>query len=169
MGEALAEAMTLADWRRNASAMNVLGARAKASGLRFAYHNHSAEFLDYDGVGAFGELARLTDPTLVAFELDVGWIAAAGYDPAAILAKYADRVALLHVKDIATTVRTQGRIADDLGTTPIGAGTIDWVPTFAAADAAPIEAWFVEQEPPFARDPLTDLRRSLAYLKRLPV
>lgn len=164
---AVADAMTMDDWRRNAEAMNRIGARAKAMGMRFGYHNHPAEFLTIGGVFVYDELMRLTDPAHVAFELDLGWVAAAGYDPAAILAKHAERVELLHVKDIATRVRTPGKIAADLSTTPIGKGSIDWRATFAASDAARIAAWFVEQEPPFVRPPLEGLQQSLAYLRTL--
>lgn len=164
---AVADAMTLDDWRRNAEAMNRIGARAKAMGLRFGYHNHPAEFLTIDGVFVFAELLRLTDPALVTFELDLGWVAGAGYDPARILAEHGNRIELLHVKDIAARDRVPGRIVTDLNTTPVGAGSIDWAPVFAAAEKAQIRGWFVEQEPPFTASPLVGLRQSLAYLKAL--
>ena len=166
---ALAEAMTLADWRRNAEAMNRIGADAKAMGMRFGYHNHAAELLEYDGQNALHELMRLTDPALVTFELDIGWVAAAGHDPVEALREHGARIELLHVKDIATRQRTHGRIADDLTTTPVGKGTIDWPKVFAAADKARVAAWFVEQEPPFARPPLEGLAQSVAYLRAIKV
>jgi sugar phosphate isomerase/epimerase len=163
----LAEAMTLADWRRNADAMNRIGARAKAMGMRFGYHNHAAEMLRYDGVVALDELMRLTDPALVHLELDLGWVAAAGHDPAAAIRRHARRIELLHVKDVATRARVPGRIADDLNTTAVGAGTIDWRATFAAAERAPVAGWFVEQEPPFTQPPLEAMTQSLAFLTKL--
>ncbi len=164
---AVAEAMTIDDWRRNAEAMNRIGATAKAMGMRFGYHNHPAEFLTIDGVFVWDELMRLTNPADVCFELDLGWVAGAGYDPAAMLTKYADRIELLHVKDIAARARRPGTIVTDLTTTPIGAGTIDWRATFAAADKARIHSWFVEQEPPFTRSPLEGLTQSMAYLRSI--
>jgi sugar phosphate isomerase/epimerase len=163
----MAEAMSLADWQSNAEAMNRIGAKAKAMGLRFGYHNHAAEFLLYDGKVAYTELLRITDPELVAMELDLGWVAAAGVDPAAILRHAGRRIQLLHVKDIATRQRQEGRIADDLTTVPIGKGSIDWKTVFAAAKQAPIQSWFVEQEPPFAQPPLEGIAQSLAYLKSI--
>lgn len=164
---ALSEAMSLADWQRNAEAMNRIGAKAKAMGLRFGYHNHAAEFLSYDGKLAYGELLRLTDPQLVAMELDIGWVAAAGADPAAVLRDAGRRVQLLHVKDLATRQRRPGRIADDLTTVPVGKGSIDWKRVFAEARKAPIHSWFVEQEAPFSQPPLAALAESLAYLKSI--
>lgn len=164
---AVADAMTLDDWRRNADAMNRIGARAKALGIRFGYHNHPAEFLTIDGTFVFDELLRLTDPALVTFELDLGWVAGAGYDPAKILAEHGARIELLHVKDIAAKDRTPGKIVTDLNTTPVGGGTIDWAAVFKSADKARITAWFVEQEPPFTMSPFVGLERSLGYLKQL--
>ena len=164
---ASAAAMTLGDWRENALRMNEIGAAAKAMGMRFAYHNHPAEFLKYDGVLAFHELLRLTDPALVALELDIGWAAAAGLDPAEVLDHHADRIELLHIKDIATTQRTPHRIADDLTTVPVGSGSIDWKGVLAAARRAPINGWFVEQEPPFTRPVLDQMGESIAFLRGL--
>lgn len=165
---AVAQSMTLADWQANAERMNVVGAKAKALGLRFGYHNHSAEFLMYDGKLAWGELLRITDPSLVAFEMDIGWVAAAGVDPVEALRLSGKRVELLHIKDLATKERTPHKLVADETTTPIGKGTIDWKGVFAAAGShAAIHSWFVEQEAPFVQPPLVGLAESFAYLKSL--
>jgi sugar phosphate isomerase/epimerase len=165
--QAMAKAMTLADWRANAQQMNILGAAAKAMDMRFAYHNHAGEFLYYEGVHAFQEILRLTDPALVAIELDLGWVALAGLDPAKVLEAHARRIELLHVRDVATTKRTPHAIAQDLTTVSIGTGSIDWRKTFAAARAAPIKHWFIEQEAPFQRPELAEMADSIAYLRTL--
>lgn len=165
---AMAQAMTLADWRSNAEELNRIGRLARERGLRFGYHNHAAEFLPYEDQVAFHELERLTDPALVEFELDIGWAAAAGKDPAHVLEHHGARITQLHIKDLATGERAEGRIAADLTTVPIGSGTIDWPAVFAAAGRhARIDNWFVEQEPPFVQPPLEGMRASLAYLSTL--
>ncbi len=164
---AVAEAMTLDAWRRNADAMNRIAAQARTMGLRFGYHNHPGELVSIDGRWVWDMLMRSTDPALVDFELDIGWVAAAGHDPASILRRDGARITLLHVKDIATRVRVPGRIADDLRTTPVGSGSIDWQAVFDAAGNARIEGWFVEQEQPFVRPPLDGLRRSLSHLRSI--
>ena len=166
---AIAEAMTLDDWRANAEAMDRIGKRAKQMGLRFGYHNHSAEFLNYGGRLPMDEIVRITDPANVVLELDIGWVAAAGYDPVEAISKYRSRIHLLHVKDIATKERTPGRLASDLRTVPIGQGTVDWRAVFEAARRAPLHSYFVEQEAPFVEPPLQSLQQSLAYLRRLSV
>lgn len=164
---AVAEAMTLADWRSNAESMNRIGRRARAMGLRFAYHNHSAEFLAYERRLPMDEIVRLTDPADVALELDIGWVAGAGYDPVEAIRRFRPRVHLLHIKDLATRERVPGRIVADERTTPIGAGTIDWPAVFRAAAGAPIHSYFVEQEAPFTEAPLAALGKSIAYLRNL--
>jgi sugar phosphate isomerase/epimerase len=166
---AIAEAMTLQDWHVNAEAMNRIADRAKAMGLRFAYHNHPAEFLDYDGHLAFEELLRLTNPATVAFELDIGWVAAAGRDPVHVLHEHGSRIQLLHIKDIVTHARRPGRIAEDLMTVPVGRGSIDWKAVFRAARSARVAGWFVEQEPPVVQPSLLSARQSFQYLKPLSI
>lgn len=166
---AIAEAMTLADWRANAAALDRIGERARSMGLLFGYHNHVGEFLDYDGFMPLDEIVRLTDPANVVLELDLGWVAGAGLDPVAMIERYAQRIHLLHVKDLATSERTPGKMVSDARTTPIGEGTIDWPAVFRAAERAPIHSYFVEQEPPFTEPPLEALEKSIAYLRRLPV
>jgi sugar phosphate isomerase/epimerase len=166
---AVAEAMTLADWRSNAEAMDRIGRRAREMGMRFAYHNHSAEFLNYDGFMPMNEIVRLTDPAHVAIELDLGWVAGAGQDPARMLEAYARRTHLLHVKDLATSERVPGQIVSDERTTPIGQGTIDWPAVFRAAAKAPIHSYFVEQEAPFTEPPLQALAKSIAYVRNLSI
>jgi sugar phosphate isomerase/epimerase len=166
---ALAEAMTLDSWRGNAEAMNRIGRRARALGMRFGYHNHAPEFMAYERRLPMDEIVRLTDPADVVLELDIGWVAAAGYDPAEAIRRYRDRIHLLHVKDVATAARVPGRIADDTRSTVIGAGTVDWASVFRAARQTPLHSYFVEQEEPFAEPPLTALAKSIAFLQRLSV
>lgn len=166
---AVADAMTLADWRSNAEAMDRIGRRARQMGLRFGYHNHSAEFLAYERRLPMDEIVRLTDPANVVLELDIGWVAGAGYDPVEAISRYAPRIHLLHVKDLASAERVPGRIVSDARTTAIGEGTVDWPAVFRAARTAPVHSYFVEMEAPFAEPPLRGLEKSAAYLRKLSI
>jgi sugar phosphate isomerase/epimerase len=165
----VAEAMTLADWRSNAEAMDKIGRRARQMGMRFGYHNHSAEFLAYERRLPMDEIVRLTDPDNVVLELDIGWVAGAGYDPVETISRYAPRIHLLHIKDLASAVRVPGRMIEDERTTVIGQGTIDWKGVFRAVRRAPIHSYFVEQEDPFTEPALQAARKSLAYLRTLSI
>lgn len=165
--QGVADAMTLDHWRYNADQMDKIGKKARALGLRFGYHNHAAEFLRYDNKLPMDEILRLTDPAHLVLELDLGWAAGAGYDPADAIRRYAPRVHLLHVKDIVAGERIPGKIAADARSTVVGEGSIDWKSVFAAARGAPIYSYFVEQEEPFTEPPLQALAKSAAYLRRL--
>lgn len=166
---ATAEAMTLADWRWNAQEMEKIGRRARAMGLRFGYHNHSAELIPYEGRIPLDEIVRLTNPRNVTLELDIGWVAGAGRDPVSVIKKHAPRIELLHIKDLVTKERVPGKLVKDERTTVIGQGTLDWKAIFKALRAAPVHSYFVEQEDPFTEPPLRAAAKSLAYMRSLHV
>ena len=166
--------LTLDDWKWNAEQFNKLGEKIKKAGLQLAYHNHNFEWKSFGGLTAYDEFLRLTDPSLVKFELDCGWAAVAGQDPAAYLAKYPDRYSLLHIKDFKKgfTPRTT-LLGKDPGApvpTELGRGAIDYTTVFAAAKKAKIRALFVEQEPPFTEMPaLEAIKINFDYVKNLKV
>ena len=92
--------MTADDWKFNADFLNSKGSMLKQAGLQLAYHNHNMEFTPLAGSSGYEILLRRTDPELVEFELDVGWVTAAGHDPLALLRDYPGRYRLMHVRDI---------------------------------------------------------------------
>jgi sugar phosphate isomerase/epimerase len=138
------ESMTLDDWRWNAEQFNRIAGLASAAGMRFAYHNHTPEFRSENGVLFYDELMRSTDPAKVSMELDCGWAAVAGQNPADLLNRYPSRIAMLHVKDFKLTAATTPATAPP--STEMGRGTIDYHPIFTAAKKASIKHVFVEQE-----------------------
>lgn len=81
---------------------NKIGKIAKEEyGLEFGYHNHSHEYttLKDTDIVMWEYLVENTDPEYVCFELDVYWCHEGGKSPEAYLAKYPERIKLLHVKD----------------------------------------------------------------------
>jgi sugar phosphate isomerase/epimerase len=161
----LASGITLDDWKWNAEQLNKIGGVAAKAGLRCGYHNHNMEFRSYDGVVAYDELLRLTDPALVMMEMDLAWVVTAGVDPVKYLKKHADRISLLHVKEVRKDLRVMvDRVQAQ--TTEVGSGKIDWKHVFKAMDAKNIAHYFVEQEN-FERTPLEAVRVSFDYLHEL--
>ena len=164
------EGVTLEDYKTMAEHCNELGREAKQAGLQFAYHNHNFEFKPLDGGTGYDELIKSTDPELVKFELDCGWMAAAGHDPAEYLGKYPNRYRLLHIKDFKPTSQPSYSLAKDERPAPaeLGRGHIDYKPIFAAAAKSQVEQYFVEQEPPFTEMPaLEAIKVDYAYLHRM--
>ncbi|MDS0282715.1 sugar phosphate isomerase/epimerase family protein [Haloarcula onubensis] len=80
-----------------ASALSALAEALADADVRLHYHNHDQEFQRIDGEYALERVLAQTD---VELELDAGWAAYAGADPAALLDRYADRISLVHVKDV---------------------------------------------------------------------
>lgn len=161
----LASGITLDDWKWNAEQLNKIGAVAAKSGLSCGYHNHNMEFRSYDGVVAYDELLRLTDPALVTMEMDLAWVYTAGVDPVKYLKKHGDRISLLHVKEVRKDLRTMvDRVQAQ--TTEVGSGKTDWKHVFKAMEPARIRHYFVEQEN-FDRAPLEAAKISFDYLRGL--
>lgn len=152
-------------WKQTADELNRLGSALKGAGLRTGYHNHNLEFMPLGDTTGWEILWQETDPGIVSFEIDLGWVATAGRDPARFLEDTKGRVKLLHVKD--TGVGNPQGFA--LGMTPaeVGTGTLDWPRILPEADRAGVEHYLVEQEPPFAIPRMEAARRSFAYLASL--
>jgi sugar phosphate isomerase/epimerase len=157
--------MTIDDWKWNADFLNGKGAALKQYGLSFAYHNHNFEFAPVGDSTGMAILLKNTDPKLVSFELDVGWVAAAGVDPVAFMAKYPGRFSAMHVKDLKASTRPNFEVRMD--PTEVGQGTIDWKVLLAKAYSANVRQFYVEQEPPFSHPPLESVALSFNYLNAL--
>ena len=163
--QGIAAGITLDDWQWNAEQLNRIGELARKADVRCGYHNHNMEFRSYDGVIAFDELLRLTDPSLVTMELDIAWVVTAGVDPLDYLTKHAARISLLHVKDVRKDARvTRDRL--EAQTTEVGSGQIDWRKLFGALDAKRIRHYFVEQEN-FEGPSMEAVKISYEYLRQL--
>lgn len=159
----LVQSFTLEDWRWNADEFNRMGAKVKAAGMQFGYHNHTMEFHAKHGVVPFDELVRLTDPSLVTFELDCGWVMVGGGNAVDYLKRYPTRISMLHVKDFKKTDKPAS-VTSPPPAAELGTGTADYHPIFAAASKANIRHCFVEQET-FSMPPMKSLRIDADYMK----
>lgn len=113
------------------------GEKAASAGIQFAYHNHDFEFEKYNDTLVIDHLITNTPANLVNIELDLYWIAKAGYNPIDYFNKYPGRFPLWHVKDLE---------AGTNAITEVGHGTIDFDKIFAAHKVAGLKKWFVEQD-----------------------
>ena len=170
---ALLSALTLDDYKWTADHLNRIGAAVKQAGLQLAYHNHNFEFKMFDGgVTGYDELVRLTDPDLVALQMDCGWVTVAGYDPIDYLKRFPDRYQLLHIKDFKqgfAPTHQLGATGDGAPVpTELGRGVIDYSRILPAAKH--VRSLFVEQEPPFTEMPaLQAMKVDYEYLQAVHV
>ena len=161
----MVESFTLEDFRWNAEQFNAWGRKVKAAGMQFGYHNHTMEFRPIDGVVPFDEMLRLTDPALVTFEMDCGWVTVGGGDPVALLKKYPTRISMLHIKDFKATPQP-ATVLNPPPAAELGQGTVKFRPIFEAAKGASIKHTFVEQEA-FDIPPYEALKMDAQYMQAI--
>ncbi len=165
---AMLNGLTLDDWKWNAEQLNKLGEQVKKAGLKLAYHNHNYEFKKLGDTTGYDELLRLTDPELVFFQMDCGWVSVAGHDPVEYLKKYPSRYRLLHIKDFKKGFTPTTTLGEKGGPVPteLGRGGIDYAKIFAVAPENVI--FYVEQEPPFKEMPALEAAKvDYDYLSNL--
>jgi len=135
-------------WTEVAKFFSDAAAKAKPLGMRVGYHNHSYEFKKIgDTTGwdiFFGNAAKD-----VVMQLDTGNCMGGGGDPVAILKKFADRAATVHVKDKGSSV--------------VGEGQADWKGLLAAVDPNVTE-WFIVE---FGGGGLPVAKANLANLRKM--
>ena len=162
------DGLTEGDWKAAADVLNLHARALQPHGIRVGYHNHNFEFAPLskeNGVGAstgFDILIANTDPKLVTFEVDIGWVAAGGVDPLALLSKHKGRISMMHVKDLKP--ESKANFAFQMAPAEIGSGTLDWKRLLPAAYAAGVREFYVEQEPPFTRPRLEAAKLDYDYL-----
>lgn len=151
---------TLDNFKKFAEEFNTCGEIAKKHGLRFAYHNHDYSFKAMDGIVPQDLMIKNTDPTLVDFEMDLYWTAAAGVDAVAYMDQFPNRFKLVHVKDMTKT-------ATGYESCVIGKGTIDYKTLLPKLAKRGIAQMIVEQEAYSGTNELDAAKDNATYMKTL--
>lgn len=127
-----------------AQRLAAIGAKAKAEGFGFAWHNHDFE-LEALADGSIPMDIILTEAPEIGWEADLAWVVRGNADPAAWLRKYGARIVSIHVKDIAEA----GTKLDEDGWADLGQGTIDWAGLHAISkEVAPDALRVMEHDKP---------------------
>ena len=145
-------------WKRAAETFNRAGEVSQKAGIKFAYHNHTFEFVKERVLGGklpYDVLLAETDPKLVQMEMDLCWITEGGQDPLVYFDRYPGRFPLVHVKDM----------TKDHQMTEVGGGAIDWRRIFAQSEKAGMRHYFVEHDEP--RAPFDSILTSYESLRKL--
>lgn len=103
--------LTSEQWRAKTRGMNELGrAMLEEYGVRAQYHPHADSHVDVeDNIDRFLDD---TDPRYVNLCLDTGHISYCGGDNLAIIAKHAERIGYLHLKQVDPKVRAKVEAGD---------------------------------------------------------
>jgi inosose dehydratase len=149
---------------------------AARHGLTVAMHSHYGTVIERDD-----QLRRFLDGCDTGLCLDTGHLVIGGSDPAGIAEQAADRVRLVHLKDVdrglARQVGTRElnfKEATSRGAfRPLGDGDVDVGEVVGRLERSGYRGWYVleqdtvvEAEPDEGEGPVADVRKSIAYLER---
>lgn len=152
-------------WKQTAEALNKKGEELRKVGIGVAYHNHNLDFAPIGKTTGWDILWRETQPDLVGYELDIGWVQLAGIDPVRFLNKVKGRVKLLHIRDMSERQPRGYRVA--MGSPTVGTGLLDWERILPAAYRAGARHFLVEQEPETGTAPINGAANAYTFLSRL--
>jgi len=131
MGRRRPEGTTDEDLKRMADALQELGGRVRAEGIRFGVHAHM--WSQFENRHEIDYVMSHTDPKDVGFVLDTGHISMAGIDPLELAKQLGHRVIEFHVKDVKPENRggAKTRLAKMDGMNdpcffPLGTGGVDF-------------------------------------------
>lgn len=133
--------------------LSALVADARAFDWPVHYHNHAHELAEIEGMTG---LDRLTGIDGLGIELDVGWALVGGSNPIGLIESHADRIDLLHLKDMDAETREFREI---------GEGDVDMAGCADAARAAGVEWFIYEHDQP--TDPAASIRRGAEFVNAL--
>ena len=146
---------TLAEVNAAIPILNKTGEACKKAGMQFAYHNHDMEFKETSGKVPYDLFLSETDPKMVKMELDLAWTFKAGKNPVDLFKAHPGRFPLWHLKDLD---------ASRENILPVGSGTLDFKPVFAAAKIAGMDSFFVEHDMP--KDAFASINSSIQYVNK---
>ena len=161
----IASQMTTDDWKQYADFLNSKGKALEKFGLTIGHHNHNPEFSPVGKTTGLELLLEVTDPAVVSFEMDAGWVMASGADPVFLLKKYPGRFKFMHVKDLKAS--TTSNYSMHMDPTEVGSGIANWQKILLAAYAAGVRHFIIEQEPPFTRPRIESARIGFKYLNSI--
>lgn len=156
-----------AGWERLGRRLGELGEVCAEEGVRLLYHNHDFELGEVEGRTGLDWLLDAADPEYLGLEPDLGWIARAGHDPAAVLATWSGRCPRVHLKDLDLRAvgRSEREADDEGGWRDVGHGTLGWEPLLRSCRDAGVEVFVVEHDEP--ADPIRSITRSADALREL--
>ncbi|MDB5054327.1 MAG: sugar phosphate isomerase [Bacilli bacterium] len=149
-----------AQWLDIFAQLQPIGRRCFERGIGFGYHNHEFELLQKvkDAPVLDAMMAAVPAETL-QLELDACWVHHAGAVPADYIVKYAQRLPLLHLKDM--------RPQQDGGalTVELGQGVVDLKAIIAASAAAQVE-WLIVEQDKCENPPIESITESLQWVRK---
>ncbi|MDD7465091.1 MAG: sugar phosphate isomerase/epimerase [Actinomycetaceae bacterium] len=164
-------------WETLFTNLDRIVARAAEDGVTACIHPHWGTMVMLDE-----EIRRVLDNSHVGLCLDTGHMFAGGSDPVKIAQEYADRVKIVHAKDVHADLVSKllpGEITWSEGIkanmfAPIGEGDIDFAAIVAELNKVNFDGYYVleqdimiDEEPPAGAGPKLNAQKSFEALKAL--
>jgi inosose dehydratase len=166
-----------AGWARAGERLRAIADLVAAHGLELVLHPHAGTLVE-----TAADVEQALTHTDVAWCLDSGHLLIGGVDPAGFVARHADRIAHVHLKDVDATLAAQVRAGtkslvqatQDGLFRPLGEGDARIDEVVALLAESGYGRWLVlEQdlaitgsEPPADGGPALDVRRSIEFLSK---
>jgi len=144
--------------RRFAAEASEGGEKLHAAGLTFSYHNHSFEFVRYNGRSGLEILYSESDSRYLQAEIDTYWIQHGGGDPADWIRQMDQRMPVVHLKDMVINPPREQQMAE------VGEGNLNWPAILQACHDVGVE-WYAVEQDICQRDPFESLEISYNNLK----
>jgi inosose dehydratase len=167
--------LSASDWERLLEGLDSAREVCAAHGLRCALHPHVGTMIEHPP-----EIERVLERSSVDLCLDTGHLVIGGNDPVELARRAADRVGLVHLKDVDGVLAARvlagaqsysDAVRDGLYV-PLGAGSVDVAEFVAVLERAGYSGWYVleqdamlDAEPPADGGPVGDVRASLEFLR----
>jgi sugar phosphate isomerase/epimerase len=116
-----------------------IGRKLAEAGLTFSYHNHSFELVRFGKRTGLDIIFDESEPRYLQAEIDTYWVQHGGGDPAAWIRKVANRMPVVHLKDMVIVDR-QPTMAE------VGEGNLNWPAILDACRESGVEWYAVEQD-----------------------
>ena len=152
-GARRASGTTDEDYDRLAEALDRVVAIAERHGLVASYHPHLTTIVEGPA-----QVDRIMSLSRIGFCPDTGHLAAGGGDPVDLIARHADRVAHVHLKDFT---------ASPFGFHPLGRGEVDFPGVLGALRAAQYNGWVTVELDAYRGAPAEAAAESYGYLQSL--
>ncbi len=129
------------------------------NGLKFLYHNHHFEFVLRDGVTPMQYMLEHTDAKKFGVLADTYWLQHAGVNPVKFIEQNADRIEVIHLKDMKIDEEFKPRFS------VVCEGNMDIDGIIESAIKAKVKYSAVEQDDCYGEDPFDALGRSRKKVK----
>lgn len=146
-------------YKRVRKTLNGVAKKVAPQGFRVSYHNHAFEFeTTINGQSALEYMLEPTEENTVLAEIDVYWVKKGGADPVSFIEPYANRMPIIHLKDMTDDERQT--FAE------VGTGSIDFAPILTWCEQNGVE-WYAVEQDICPGHPLDSLEISLKNLNKL--